>query len=314
MNASLTTLRFGTRGSALARWQTEHVQRLLAEAHPALVLETEIFSTKGDRVLDAPLPEVGGKGLFTEELEAALRDGRIDCAVHSLKDLPVEPPVSLIIAAIPRRAAPHDVLVSRGGHTLESLPPGATVGTSSLRRAAQLLHLRPDLRIANVRGNVDTRVRKALDPNGEYDAIVLAQAGVERLGLLRHVRQVLALDAMLPAPGQGAIAVQARTDATLAALLQPIHHAETALAVAAERAFLAGLGGGCAVPVAAFAHVDGDRLHLRCRVSALDGTEQVDVAGSALRADEEAARALGARLAGDALAAGARALVEQAVP
>lgn len=309
-------LRFGTRGSALALWQTEHVQRLLASARAGLSLSTEILTTRGDRVLDAPLPLMGGKGLFTEELEQALPAGRIDCAVHSLKDLPTAPPAGLVIAAIAPRGAAHDLLVSRGGHTLESLPNGATVGTSSLRRAAQLLYLRPDLRVANIRGNVDTRIRKALDAAGDYDAIVLAQAGVERLGLLDSASQIIPLEIMLPAPGQGAIAVQARDDSGTVELLALIHHQPTALAVLAERSFLAELGGGCSLPVAAYATIEGGRVSLRGRVCAVDGTQQIDVTGSsALSAEadaEEAARQLGARLAAEALAAGAHALLEQA--
>jgi hydroxymethylbilane synthase len=301
---------FGTRGSALALWQTDHAMDMLRAAHPGLRVEREIIQTRGDHLLDTPLPLVGGKGVFTAELEAALRDGRLDCAVHSLKDLPTDPADGLVIGAILPRANPADVLVSRAGYTLGTLPDGARVGTSSYRRGAQLLHKRPDLRLLDIRGNVDTRVRKALAAEGEYDAIVLAYAGLERLGHLDAVSQVLSLDDMLPAPGQGAIAVQTRDDPALLTLLEPIHHRDTALAVTAERAFLAGLGGGCSVPVAAYAYRDGGQLHLRGRVSARDGSQQIEVAAAANIADEAGADALGARLAREALAQGAAALME----
>jgi hydroxymethylbilane synthase len=301
---------FGTRGSALALWQTDHAMALLRAAHPGLQVERDIVQTRGDHVLDTPLPLVGGKGVFTAELEAALRDGRLDCAIHSLKDLPTDPSDGLVIGAILPRANPADVLVSRAGYTLDTLPDGARVGTSSYRRGAQLLHKRPDLHLMDIRGNVDTRVRKALDADGEYDAIVLAYAGLERLGHLDSVSQVLSLDDMLPAPGQGAIAVQTRDDPALLTLLRPIHHRDTALAVTAERAFLAGLGGGCSVPVAAYAYRDGGEFHLLGRVSARDGGQQIEVAASATIGDETEAGALGARLAQQALDQDAAALME----
>ncbi len=305
---TLTRLLFGTRGSDLALWQTRHVIDLLRAAHPDLKLDYEIIQTHGDRVLDTPLPLVGGKGVFTAELEAALREGRIDCAVHSLKDLPTESPAGLTIGAIPERANPADVLVSRSGYTLATLPEGARIGTSSTRRAAQLLHQRPDLRLLDIRGNVDTRVRKALDPQGDYDAILLAYAGLDRLGRADVITQVLDVGDLLPAPGQGAIAVQTRDEADLLDALAPIHHAETALAVTAERAFLAGLGGGCAVPVAAYAQWRGDQLFLRGRVSSPDGAQQIDVD---LTVPGNDAAAAGATLAQRALALGAQTLLEQ---
>jgi hydroxymethylbilane synthase len=301
---------FGTRGSALALWQTDHAMALLRAAHPGLQVERDIIQTRGDALLDTPLPLIGGKGVFTAELEAALRDGRLDCAVHSLKDLPTDPSDGLVIGAILPRANPADVLVSRAGYTLDTLPPGARVGTSSYRRGAQLLHKRPDLRVTDIRGNVDTRVRKALAAGGEYEAIVLAYAGLERLDHLDVVSQILSYDDMLPAPGQGAIAVQTRDEPVLLALLQPIHHRDTALAVTAERAFLTVLGGGCLVPVAAYAYRVGEQLHLRGRVSARDGSQQIEVAASARIEDETAAGALGARLAQQALDQGATALME----
>ncbi len=299
------TVRIGTRGSALARWQTDHVAALLQTAHPDLRVEVEIITTQGDRVIDKPLAQVGGKGVFTAELEAALRSGAIDFAVHSLKDLPTESPDGLPIGAIPTRANPADVLVSRDGLTLATLPQGARVGTSSRRRAAQLLHLRPDLQILDIRGNVDTRIRKALD--GGYDAILLAFAGLERLGRLEAISQQLSLDDMLPAPGQGALAVQCRDETASLDLLAPIRHAVTTSAVTAERAFLAGLGGGCSLPIAAYAEVDDATLHLRGRVNSPDGKQQIDVM---LTGQVDQAETLGYALADQALAQGAAALLE----
>jgi hydroxymethylbilane synthase len=306
MDEARRLLRLGTRGSALARWQTDYVAGLLAAAWPALACEVVEFRTQGDRVLDTPLPLLGGKGVFTAELEAALHSGDIDFAVHSLKDLPTEMPAGLALGAVPVRAEAADVLVSRAGYTLETLPQGATVGTSSRRRAAQLLHHRPDLRILDVRGNVDTRIRKALAVDGPYDALLLAHAGLARLGHTDVITQVLPLDVMLPAPGQGALGIQCRAEASTLALLAPLNHAPTRLAVDAERAFLVGLGGGCAVPIAAYATVEDGHLHLRGRVTAVDGGLQIDVAIAGLADD---AAGLGARLAELALAQGAAQLL-----
>ncbi len=252
---------FATRPSALARWQTQWVMGALKNLHPNLECEEKIITTQGDKILDKPLPEIGGKGLFTQELETELLSGAVHCAVHSLKDLPVENPAGLTIGCIPGRAEVRDALISKDGYTLATLPAGATVGTSSLRRAAQLLSRRPDLHTESLRGNVDTRVRKALD--GQYDAIILAGAGLTRLGLEKYVTEWLSLDMMLPAPGQGALAVQCRVDDhdtlnLLAALEDPA----TRKAVMAERAFLSGLGGGCSVPVAAYATVETAALSL----------------------------------------------------
>lgn len=298
-------LTFATRPSALARWQTDWVIRALQQAHPGLECATKIITTQGDRVLDKALPEIGGKGLFTQELESELLSGQVDCAVHSLKDLPVESPNGLVIAAIPERAEVRDVLISAHGYTLETLPQGAVVGTSSRRRAAQLLHLRPDLRIENLRGNVDTRLRKALE--GRYDAIIMAAAGLSRLGLEKAVMQYLPLEAMLPAPGQGALAVQCRAaDQETRSYLAAIDHMPTRRAVTAERAFLQGLGGGCALPIAAFAEITPiGHLRLIGRVLSPDGQEMIEVQGEA-----EDALALGYELAQQALAQGAHRLLK----
>src|SRR5690242_17393930 len=262
MSSSKPIVWLGTRGSKLARWQTDHVREALLRAWPALEAQTRIITTQGDRTLDQPLPAIGGKGVFTAELEEALLRGEIDLAVHSLKDLPTTQTPGLTIGAILERADPRDALISREGHTLATLPQGATVGTSSSRRRAQLLHIRPDLHIRDLRGNVDTRIAKALDPDGPYDAIVLALAGVQRLGRAEVVGEMISLETLLPAPGQGALAVQCRDDEESRALLASLNQAPTALHVTAERAFLAGLGGGCAVPVAAYAWTEGERLHL----------------------------------------------------
>jgi hydroxymethylbilane synthase len=309
MSNAWRTIRLGTRGSALARWQTEHVRDLLAHRTRSLQAELVVLATSGDRTLDVPLAQMGGKGAFTAELEQALRDGAIDLAVHSLKDLPTADSEGLVIGAIIERADPCDILITRAGHTLATLPEGARLGTSSRRRSAQLLQRRPDLTIVDIRGNVDTRLRKALDPEGPYDGVVLAQAGIERLGLMVEHAERLSFDVMLSAPGQGALAVQCRDDAAVLALLAPINHEPTQLAVTAERAFLAGLGGGCATPVAALGMVEGDRLTLRGRVTRPDGREQMDVAGNS-PTSLDAARALGERLATEVLRHGAAWLAE----
>jgi len=248
----MTTIGFGSRGSALARWQTDWVAARLQESWPGLECSIKIFTTTGDKTLDKPLTEMGGKGVFTQELEQALHAGEIDVAVHSLKDLPVEDTVGLKLGAISERADARDVLVSPLYGTLENLPQRAKVGTCSLRRSAQLLALRPDLTILPVRGNVDTRLRKVTA--GDYDAILLAAAGVLRLGLGQQITEYLSFETMLPAPGQAALAVQCRAEASeTLKLLAVLDHTPTRQAVTAERAFLQALGGGCSAPVAAYA-------------------------------------------------------------
>ena len=295
---------FATRPSKLARWQTTNIMQSLEAAHTDLTCIEEVFVTQGDKVLDKPLPKIGGKGLFTEELEAALLDGRVDAAVHSLKDLPTENPVGLTLGAIPLRADARDALVSEAGYSLTSLPENAKVGTSSPRRAAQLLAKRPDLQISDIRGNVDTRLRKLFD--GQYDAVVFAAAGLTRLGFdaaLGEKMQILGYDEMLPAPGQGALAIQVRADADATlGLLAAIEHDATRLAITAERAFLAGLGGGCAVPVAAFGEVrhQASAVSLVGLVSSPDGKTAIRVHGESDNAAE-----LGKKLAAEALAQGA---------
>lgn len=305
---ALTTLRIGTRRSQLALWQAGYVRDALHALYPSLAVDLVHITTTGDRVMDRPLPQIGGKGVFTQELEDALHEGRIDLAVHSLKDLPTELAPAFTLGAILPRANPFDALVSRAGHTLDALPPGAVIGTSSLRRRAQLHAARHELRIEDLRGNVDTRLRKVLEPGGPYDAIILAAAGLERLGRADVITEVFDTGAvMLPAPGQGAVAVQCRTDdARTRELLTVLDHRPTRLAVMAERAFLAVLEAGCRLPVSAFAAVGAGGLHLTGRVSDLGGTQTITVEGTA---PEEEAAALGARLAQAALDQGAGSLL-----
>jgi hydroxymethylbilane synthase len=316
---SLTSLvRIGTRGSDLARWQAGHVASLLRAAYPGLEIETTIIRTRGDEVIDKPLPEIGGKGVFTAEIERALAAGEIDVAVHSLKDLPTDDPEGLTIGAVPARENVADVLVSRGGKALASLPAGSAVGTGSLRRAAQLLSHRPNLVTLDIRGNVPTRIDKAIDPSGPYDAIILAYAGLARLGRLSAASDTLPLEIMLPAPGQGALGIQCRDDAESRALLDPLNDEPTLLAVTAERSFLAGLGGGCSVPVAAWADQANGQLSLHGRVLAADGTRRIDVTASRKLPAERAgrlqtAREMGHELAQIAMGQGAARLIE-AVP
>lgn len=299
----MKTLIFATRPSALARWQTRWVIAALQAAWPNLVCREEVITTQGDRILDRPLPEIGGKGLFTQELEERLLSGEVDIAVHSLKDLPVEDAPGLAVGALPDRAEVRDVLVSGRFGGVKDLPPGSVVGTSSLRRQAQLRALRPDLAVKPVRGNVDTRVRKALD--GEYDAVLLAGAGVTRLGLDAHVREWLSLEMMLPAPGQGALAVQCRIDdEEVLDILAAIEATAVRRATQAERSFLQALGGGCSLPVGAFATVEEENIHLKAVVAAEDG-------GRVIRLEERGpdAIALGRKAAQDALRLGAKELL-----
>lgn len=295
----MSPLTIGTRTSQLALWQTRHIIQQLQAAWPGLACQTESFITQGDKTLDKPLPQIGGKGLFTAELEESLRNGRIHLAVHSLKDLPVEDAPGLTLGAIVGRADVRDALVAKNGWTLDTLPAGAVVGTSSPRRQAQLYQARPDLQVRSIRGNVETRIRKAVQ--GEYDATVLAAAGLLRLNLEAHVTHWLPLDVMLPAPGQGALAVQCRAaDAETLRLLAPLDQLPVRTAVTAERSFLHHLGGGCAVPIAAYAAWQHERLHLTGFVGELDGRRAIVVEGTGYNPWE-----LGASLAAEARQQGA---------
>jgi hydroxymethylbilane synthase len=297
-------LRAGTRGSRLALWQTDFVILQLQRSHPGVDVERTTFSTLGDRVTDVPLPRIGDKGLFTRELEDALRSGAIDFAVHSLKDLQTGEPEGLTIGAMLVREDPRDALVAAPGLTLDTLPRGARVGTSSPRRRAQLMARRPDLDIRDLRGNVPTRVEKVL--RGELDAAVLALAGLARLALTQHVAEVLPAEVMLPAPGQGALAVQVRhDDDRMAQLLAPLEDHATRLAATAERAMLGRLEGGCQVPVGALGVFDAGVLTLHGVVADLDGRESVRESVQAPAADVDAAAGIGERLAAAVLDRGA---------
>jgi hydroxymethylbilane synthase len=294
----------GTRGSKLALWQTDWVRRELEQIHPDLDVEVQIISTKGDRVLGMSLPALGaqGKGLFTKELEDAISDGRIDLAVHSLKDLPTELPDGLHIGAICEREDVRDALVVKGkARSLAELGDSAVIGTSSLRRQAQLKILKPGLVIVAVRGNVDTRLRKLDD--GEYDAILLAAAGLRRLGYGDRITEYLDEEVMLPAVGQGALAIESRSDdERISRIIAGLEHAPTRTACAAERAFLKGLGGGCLVPIAAHAHVSSSEITLTGLVAAPDGTHSVKGIEAGPLAEPEK---LGLRLASALLERGA---------
>ena len=265
------TITIGTRASKLALWQAEFVAGELQKRYPSVTVALKKMTTKGDKILDAPLAKIGGKGLFTKELEQAMLAGEIDLAVHSLKDMPTEIPEGLIIGAITVRLDPGDAFVSNRYAAIEELPPGARVGTSSLRRRAQLLAVRPDLTLLDLRGNVNTRLEK-LDA-GEFDAIVLAAAGLRRLGLGDRIRSVLPRAMMLPAVGQGALAIECRADdAEIMAAIDFLRDADMTAAAAAERAFLGRVEGGCQIPVGVYAEVgEGDMLYVDAMIASVDG-------------------------------------------
>lgn len=263
-------LTIGTRRSKLALAQTDMVRDMLCEANPGLHVAIEHITTKGDIILDRPLNAIGDKGLFVTEIEEAMRNGKVDLAVHSAKDLPSELPLDMALAVFPTRADPRDALISREGFSLDSLPQGAVVGTSSLRRGCQLRHLRPDLQIEDLRGNVDTRLRKLHE--GQYDAIVLAAAGLIRLGLHDEITQFLEPDLMIPAVSQGVLGIEIRAnDERTAALLAPLDDPISRVTATAERAFLARIGGGCQVPVGAYARVEGANITLMGLIGDRDG-------------------------------------------
>ena len=300
-------LTIATRESRLAMWQAEHVRDLLA-ARFGIEVKLLGMTTRGDQILDRALSKVGGKGLFVKELETALEDGHADLAVHSLKDVPMDLPSGFALAAVLEREDPRDALVSPRYATLTELPQGACVGTSSLRRVAQLAAVRPDLRIEPLRGNLDTRLRK-LD-EGQYDAIVLAAAGLVRLGLAERIRSRFATTQMLPAAGQGALGIEGRADdAELREALATLIHQPTWLAVHAERAVSRGLGGSCSMPLAAHAQWQGDRLHLSAALGHANDPRQalLQAQASAAVADAAAAEALGAQAVAALHAGGAHA-------
>ena len=301
------TIRIATRKSPLAMWQAEHVADALRRAHPGLGVEILGMSTQGDKILDTPLAKIGGKGLFVKELEQQMLDGAADIAVHSMKDVPVDLPEGLHLAVILAREDPRDAFVSNHHASLVALPEGARVGTSSLRRQCQLADRRPDLEIIPLRGNVNTRLRKLDD--GEYDAIILASAGLLRLGFAERIRSFISTDDSLPAIGQGAIGIECRADdRRVNTLLQPLHHAPTAACVHAERAMNRRLEGGCQVPIGGYSEIDYGVIVLRGLVGRPDGTSIIrgDISGKPEDAEE-----LGKVLADDLLSRGAREILNE---
>jgi hydroxymethylbilane synthase len=301
----MNPLRIGTRGSPLALWQARHVaDRLRPSAAPRPVELVEI-ETAGDRIRDTALSQIGGDGVFTKEIQRALLAGVVEVAVHSLKDLPTTFVAGLTLAAVPERGPAGDAFVSRKYRHFDDLPSAAIVGTSSLRRRAQALHRRPDLQLINLRGNVETRLRKLDEQN--LDAIVLAEAGLHRLGLEAHITELLDPQWMLPAVGQGALGLECRSDdATTLALLDPLNHAPTQQAVLAERALLRGLGGGCLVPIGANSRVEGKTLMLRGSVLSPDGRQRLVAEHTG---EARAGEVVGQQLAEMLLASGARELL-----
>ena len=300
------TIRIATRESRLALWQAEHVAALLARAHPGLTVELTPMTTKGDQILDTTLAKIGGKGLFIKELETAMLEDRADIAVHSMKDVPADMPEGFEIVTVLEREDPRDALVSADYLTISDIPAGSIVGTSSLRRQAQLQHARPDLKVEPVRGNVETRLRK-LD-HGNFSAILLAAAGLKRLGLEHRIAGFLPFEVSLPAVGQGAVGIETVAgNEEVAALMAPLEHAGTRSCVNAERAFAGGLGASCESPVAGFAVLEGDELFLRGLVATRDGAS---VLHGEIRGPVAAAADLGAALARDLFERGAAALLE----
>ena len=299
-------LRLGTRASALARWQAHWVASQLADGD--LEIELIPMTTRGDITDRDPIGNIGSPGVFTKELQRALIDGQIDLAVHSLKDLPTDAVEGLVLAAVPERENTFDALISRHGESFEDLPPGAAIGTGSLRRRAQLLHARGDLQMRDIRGNVDTRLQKLTA--GQYDAIVLAYAGLKRLGLEQQITQILEPEFVLPAVGQGALAIETRLDdsATRQALAV-LNHLPTHQAVTAERTLLAALAGGCLAPIGAWARPQDQTLRLDAVVLSADGKQRISAWGVA---NPDEAAELGAKVAGELIAQGASALIQQA--
>ena len=298
----MTPIRIGTRGSKLALWQANHVADRLRPLTAPRPVELVIIATAGDQVRDVPLAQIGGEGVFTKEIQRALLDGTVDVAVHSLKDLPTIPVAGLVLAAVPERGSTGDVFVSEKYRRFDELPPGAVLATSSLRRRAQALYRRPDLRLIDIRGNVETRLRQLHD--GGMDATILAEAGLRRLGLGSAVTEVLDPAWMLPAVGQGALGLECRADdAETLAAVRRLNHLPTQRAVLAERAMLLALGGGCQVPMGAVCQVTGEVLSLRGAVVRPDGTQRIE---AELSGPADAPEAVGRRVAEELLARGAR--------
>ena len=301
------SVKIGTRGSQLALWQANWVKAALIEKHPQLHVDLVVIKTKGDKILDVPLAKVGGKGLFVKEIEQALLSERIDVAVHSMKDMPAEIPAGLIVGAVPRRETPWDALISRKNQPLAELPPGSRIGTSSLRRAAQLKYADPSIQIEPLRGNLDTRLRKLHEEN--LAAIVLAAAGLQRLGLGGHVTEVMAIERMVPAVGQGALCIEIRADdPRIGPLVAELEHGPSRTAVQAERAFLNRLEGGCQVPIAGYAQLVDEKIGLTGLVADLDGRNIIK--DQIWGAPQDAAD-LGVRLAERLLSKGADVLLQE---
>lgn len=299
----------GTRGSKLALWQAEHIAGRIRERYPAIEVTLKKIVTTGDRILDVPLAKIGGKGLFTKELENAMLSGEIDLAVHSLKDMPTELPEGLMLAAITTRADACDAFVSLRYGSLDELPQGAKVGTSSLRRRAQILKYRPDLQTVDLRGNLDTRIKKL--ENQEMDAIILAAAGLKRLGLEKYITQILSAKICLPAVGQGALAIETRQDdPEVLAVLEFLNDSGTIAAVTAERAYLREVQGGCQVPVGVYGQINGDQLLLEATILKIDGTREVRAQMSASCSEAEE---LGVKLAQQMLAAGGKEILDELI-
>jgi hydroxymethylbilane synthase len=304
---SIKRLRIATRKSPLALWQAEHVLARLQALHPGLQVELVTMSTRGDRILDSPLSKIGGKGLFVKELEQGMLEGSADIAVHSMKDVPAEFPDGLMLGAILAREDPQDAFVSDRFGSVAELPQGARVGTSSLRRQCQLRAQRPDLQIRDLRGNVGTRLAKL--EAGDYAAIILACAGLKRLGLAERITRALTPEQMLPAIAQGVIGIECRVDdADTQALIEPLNDTDTRYRTLAERAMNATLAGGCQAPVAGYSELDSGTLHLRGLVGRPDGTEMIrgEISGPADDAEQ-----LGQQLADDLLARGARPILDE---
>jgi hydroxymethylbilane synthase len=301
MENPLSQLRIATRGSPLALWQARHVATRLEALHSGLTVSLVTMKTRGDKLLDAPLAKVGGKGLFVKELEAGLLDGRADLAVHSLKDVPVEFPPGLELTLVMEREDPRDAFVSNNYQALAEMPDGSLIGTSSLRRQTQIREAYPHLEVDWLRGNVNTRLAK-LDA-GEFDAIILASAGLQRLGMEDRIRAPLQPEECLPAIGQGVLGIEIRSDdEAVRELIAPLAHADTALRITAERALNATLNGGCQVPIAGYALLEGDQIYLRGLVGEPDGSK---ILRAEIRGNSNQAHALGVELAQQLLAQGA---------
>ena len=305
-NTKLTKIRIGTRGSKLALWQANLVKLALTATYPEIEVELVHITTKGDKILDSPLSKIGGKGLFTKELELQMLDENIDIAVHSLKDVPAQLPDEFTIAAITKRTDPFDAFVSNKYNSLKELPKNAKVGTSSLRRRAQLLAIRPDLQIENLRGNVNTRLNK-LD-EGSFDGIILAAAGLKRLGYESRITEILSTSEMLPAVGQGALAIETlKTNSEILEMLKFMDDKETRAATSAERAFLRMVEGGCQVPVGVYAYIEGNKITAEAVIASLDGKK---IIRDKLSGSLEEAEYIGEDLAGKLLYTGGHEILQ----